>query len=97
MSMSKLKDKLDEFLNLSKSKQKKKREKLLIIIRKLEEKKSDLEQEMILQSEIDETSEKYNDVRNEFKAVTKLIKKAKKKSALNEEEQGDQEIEDGPE
>ena len=54
--------------------------------KKIDEKKSSLEHEMIIESEINETSEKFNDVRNEFKAVSKLLKKAKKKSALNQEE-----------
>jgi predicted solute-binding protein len=86
MSLSKLTDKLEEFFNLSKSKQKKKHDKLLKIIQKLYEKKSSLEHEMIIESEINETSEKFNEVRNEFNAVSKLLKKAKKKSALNQEE-----------
>jgi len=85
MGTSKLTDKLDEFFNLSKSKQKKKHDKLLKIIQKLDEKKLSLEHKMIIESEIDETSEKFNEVRNEFKAVSKLLKKAKKKRMLNQE------------
>ncbi len=49
---------------------------------------------MVIESEINETSEKYNEVRNEFKAVSKLLKKAKKKRALNQEEQEGQAIGD---
>jgi len=85
MGTSKLTDKLDEFFNLSKSKQKKKHDKLLKIIQKLDEKKLSLEHKMIIESEIDETSEKFNEVKNEFKAVSKLLKKAKKKRMLNQE------------
>lgn len=86
MGTSKLTDKLDAFFNLSKSKQKKKRDKLLAIIDKLEEKKSNLEQEVVLESEMDETSEMFHDLRKELNIVSKLLKKAKKKSVLDEEE-----------
>lgn len=86
MGTSKLTDKLDAFFNLSKSKQKNKRDKLLAIIDKLEEKKSNLEQEVVLESEMDETSEMFHDLRKELNIVSKLLKKAKKKSVLDEEE-----------
>ena len=86
MGTSKLTEKLENFFNLSKSKQKKKHEKLLTIIHKLEEKKSSLEQEVIKESETDETSEKFHDLRKELNAVSKLLKKAKKKSVIDQGE-----------
>jgi len=80
MSTNKLMEKLESFYNLSKSKQEKKHDKLLKIIEKLEEKKSSLQQEMIKESEIDETSSTYQDLSKELKVISKLIKKAKKKN-----------------
>jgi Mg2+ and Co2+ transporter CorA len=82
MGTSKLTDKLEDFFDLSKSKQKKKHDKLLKIIQKLEEKKSSLEQKVIKESGIDETSTRFHDLRKELNVVSKLIKKAKKKNTL---------------
>ena len=80
MSTSKLVEKLESFYNLSKSKQEKKHDKLLKIIEKLEEKRASLQQEMIKESEIDETSSTYQDLSKELIIINKLIKKAKKKN-----------------
>lgn len=80
MSTNKLVEKLESFYNLSKSKQEKKHDKLLKIIEKLEEKRGSLQQEMIKESEIDETSSTYQDLSKELIIINKLIKKAKKKN-----------------
>lgn len=80
MSTSKLMGKLESFYNLSKSKQEKKHDKLIKIIEKLEEKRASLQQEVIKESEIDDTSSTYHDLSKELQVITKLIKKAKKKN-----------------
>lgn len=80
MGTSKLMNKLEEYFNLSKSKQKKKRDKLLKIIHKLEEKKSGLEQLILSEREIDDTSEKFDELSKELTVISRLIDKAKKKS-----------------
>jgi Mg2+ and Co2+ transporter CorA len=82
-------EKLESFYNLSKSKQEKKYDKLLKIIEKLEEKRASLQQEVIKESEIDETSSTYHDLSKELIIINKLIKKAKKKNIDNlREEKG---------
>ena len=80
MNTSKLMEKLESFYNLSKSKQEKKHDKLIKIIEKLEEKRVSLQQEVIKESEKDETSSTYRDLSKELQVITKLIKKAKKKN-----------------
>lgn len=86
MGTSKLTEKLEKFFYLSKSKQLKKQDKLLKIIGKLEEKKLDLEKKVVMESEIDETSDTYHDLRQELTVVSKLLKKAKKKRLLDTSE-----------
>ena len=70
--------KLEDFLDLSKHDQEKKHKKLLKIIRKLEQKKINLEEEMIRESKANETSHRYHDLTKELKVVSRLLKKAKK-------------------
>lgn len=82
MNIKKIMDKLDGYFDLSKKKQNEKHDKLLKIINKLEAKKSDLKAEMIIESEDDNTSEKFNDMGKELKVISKLLKKAKKNDIL---------------
>ena len=56
MNIKKVMQKLDEYFDLSKKKQKEKREKLLQIIARLEQKRSELKAVMVMESEKDETS-----------------------------------------
>jgi len=78
MGINKLLHKLDDFLDLSKQKQEKKHKKLLKIVKKLEAKKLELEQEVIDESKVDDTSDKYQELSNKLNVVSKLIRKAKK-------------------
>ncbi len=78
MGINKLLHKLDDFLDLSKKKQEKKHNKLLKIIKKLEAKKLELEQEVIDECKVDDTSDKYRELSNKLNVVSKLIRKAKK-------------------
>jgi len=78
MNMNKWLKKLEDFFDLSKHDQEKKHKKLLKIIRKLEQKKLNLEEEMVRESKANDTSDRYHDLTKELKVVSKLIKKAKK-------------------
>jgi 7-keto-8-aminopelargonate synthetase-like enzyme len=78
MGINKLWHKLDDFLDLSKQKQEKKHNKLLNIITKLEAKKLELEQEVIDESKVDDTSNKYLELSKKLNVVSNLIRKAKK-------------------
>ncbi len=78
MDTTELIDKLEDFFGLSSKKKKKKKEKLLKIIRKLENKKSTLDAEIMEASKRDETTPGYHDMQHEFKVIRRLIKKAKK-------------------
>jgi 7-keto-8-aminopelargonate synthetase-like enzyme len=78
MGINKLWHKLDNFLDLSKQKQEKKHNKLLNIITKLEAKKLELEQEVIDESKVDDTSNKYLELSKKLNVVSNLIRKAKK-------------------
>ena len=77
--------KLDDYLDLSKKKQNEKRDKLLKIISKLEQKKVQLKTEMIIESEKDETSETFYNLKKERKVISKLLKKAKQHNAPEED------------
>lgn len=81
MNINKIVTKLDDFFNQSASKQKKKHDKLLEIIDKLETKKAELKALMIEESESNQTSEEFNDMKKELKVISKLLKKAKKNNA----------------
>ena len=85
MGINKLWHKLDEFLDLSKQKQEKKHNKLLNIITKLEAKKLELEQEVIEESKVDDTSNKYLELSKKLNVVSNLIRKAKKHDMAGEE------------
>ena len=93
MGTSKLVSKLDEFFDLSGKEQKKKQEKLLKIISKLDEKKAGIMEEMAVESEHDETSERFHELGNELKVIARLLKKARKhvydKGAADQDKQGD--------
>ena len=78
MGTSKLIGKVDDFLDLSKNKQRKKHSKLLKIIAKLEKKKSSLHREARLEHEAHKSSDRYHDLTREMKVISELIKKAKK-------------------
>jgi len=77
---------LDDYFNLSKKMQNEKNDKLEKIIDNLEQKKSELKEVMIIESEIDETSEKYHDLQKELKVISKLLKKARQHNAPEEEQ-----------
>ena len=85
MGTNKLVKKLEDFLVLSKRKQREKQEKLLKIISKLEEKKAGIQHQMVEESERDETSERYHQLDSEIRVVNKLLKKAHK-HVRNEDE-----------
>ena len=87
MGTSKLIQKLEDFFDLSEKKQHKKREKLEKIILKLQQKKAELEKEVIVESEIDETSTSYLDLMSQHKAISKLLKKAKRQASHLDDEQ----------
>ncbi len=78
MNIKKIMDKLDSYFDLSKKKQNEKYDKLLKIINKLENKKSELKTEMVIEGEKDQTSEEFYDLEKELKVIAKLLKKAKK-------------------
>ena len=78
MNMNKWLKKLEDFFDLSKHDQQKKHKKLLKIIRKLEQKKLNLEEEMVQESKANETSHRYHELTKELKVVSRLLKKAKK-------------------
>ena len=78
MSINSLLEKLDDFLNMSKHKQREKHKKLTKIIHKLEKKKGKLEEEIIEECRADDTSDRCHDLMKEKKVVSKLIKKARK-------------------
>ena len=86
MGTTKLMHKLDEFLGLSEKKQRKKREKLEGIIVKLQDKKNALDQEIVLESELDETSTRYHELDKQRKAISRLLKKAKQQASHLDEE-----------
>ena len=77
--------KLDEYFDLSKKKQNEKHDKLLKIINNLEQKKSELKAVMIIESEKDETSEEFYNLKKELQVISKLLKKARQHNAPAEE------------
>ncbi len=77
--------KLDDYFDLSKKKQKEKREKLLQIIARLEQKKSEIKAVMVMESEKDETSEEFYNLDKELIVINKLLKKAKQHNPPEEE------------
>ena len=79
MGTNKLIDKLEDYFDLSKKKQRRKHDKLVKMIRKLERKKSKLEHKAQKEKEADATSSRYHDVERELQVISKLINKAEKK------------------
>ncbi|MDT8281261.1 MAG: hypothetical protein RQ982_00465 [Gammaproteobacteria bacterium] len=84
MNIKKIMQKLDNYFDLSKAKQSEKHDKLLKIIDNLQQKKSELKAVMMIESEIDETSEKFHDLKKELEVITKLLKKARHQNVPEE-------------
>lgn len=85
MNIKEVMQKLDDYFDLSKKKQKEKHDKLLQIITRLEQNKSELKTEMIIESEKDNTSEEFHDLQKELKVISRLLKKARQNDAPEEE------------
>jgi hypothetical protein len=85
MRIKKIMQKLDDYFSLSTIKQNEKHDKLLKIINNLEQKKSELKAEMMLESEKDNTSKEFYKLQKKLKVVSKLLKKAKQHNAPEEE------------
>jgi len=85
MNIKESMQKLDEYFDLSKKKQNEKHDKLLNIINNLEQKKSELKAVMIIESEKDETSEEFYNLKKELKVISKLLKKARQNNAPEED------------
>ena len=83
MGTNKLINKLEDFFDLSKEKQRKKHDKLLKIIRKLDKKKSMLEHKLQKEKEIDTSSSRYQDMERELQVISKLISKAEQKDLID--------------
>ena len=83
MGTNKLIDKLEDFFDLSKKKQRKKHDKLLKIIDKLEKRQSRLKQKVQKEKEIDAASSRYQDLERKLLVISNLISKAKKKDLAN--------------
>ncbi len=82
MSIKSLLEQLDDFLDLSKKKQRRKREKLDKLIVSLEEKKAKLKRKIRRETHKDKNSKKVYNLCKEFKAISRMIKKAKKRADL---------------
>ena len=82
MSIKDLLLQVDDFFDLSRKKQRKKREKLARLIISLEQKKSQIKSKMRRETRKDKKSKKVYNLCKEFKAITRLIKKARKREAL---------------
>ena len=85
MNIKEVMQKLDDYFDLSKKKQKEKHDKLLQIIARLEQNKSELKKDIIKESEKDETSEQFYHLNKELQVTSKLLKKAKQHDAPEEE------------
>ena len=81
MNIKEVMQKLDDYFNLLNKKQKEKHDKLLQIITRLEQNKSELKTEMIIESEKDNTSEEFHDLQKELKVISRLLKKARQNDA----------------
>ncbi len=82
MSIKKLLKQMDDFFDLSKKKQRKKREKLDKLIESLEIKKAKLKRNIRRETHKDKNSKKAYNLCKEFKVITRMIKKAKKRASL---------------
>lgn len=78
MNLEKIKNKLSDIFQAPYHNQGEIHDKLTRIIHKLERKKNTLKEEMIIQGEQDETSERYYELEKEYQVVNKLLKKARK-------------------
>lgn len=87
MDLEKIKNKLTDFFESSENKQNENQHKLTKIINKLKNKKTNLKEEMALAGEEDETSEAYSALEQEYKVVSKLLKKAKKNYQQDSQEE----------
>ena len=83
MGTNKLVEKLEDFFDLSKKKQRKKHDKLLKIINKLERKKFRLERKAQKEREFDSTSSRYQELERELLVISRLISKAKQKDLVD--------------
>ena len=81
MKIKDLMENIDDFFDLSKKKQKNKRDKLKKMIKSLEDKKEDLKQVIRKEANRDKKSKTCYNLCKEFKAVNKLLKKAKKRNS----------------
>ena len=79
MNTNKLVEKLEDFFDLSKKKQRKKHNKLLKIIRKLKKRESTLEEKVHKEKKISTSSKRYQDLNRELLVVSRLISKAQQK------------------
>ncbi len=82
MGIEKLFNRLDDFFDQSKKKQKKKAEKLSKIITALEEKKIKLKIQIKAEALKCKKSKQTYNLCKEFKALVKILKKAKKQESL---------------
>ena len=82
MGIEKLFSNLDDFFDQSKKKQKKKAEKLSKIITALEEKKTELKVQIKTEAVKCKKSKQTYNLCKEFKALVKILKKAKKQESL---------------
>lgn len=78
MKLKELVEKLDNFFDLSKKKQKEKTDKLKKVITLLEDKKGELKKEIRKEAKKDKKSRDCYNLCKEFKVINKLLKKAKK-------------------
>lgn len=78
MNLEKIKNMLSEFFDSPDNREGEIQQKLAQIIAKLEHKKNMLKEEMVVEGEKDETSEVYHELEQEYRVVSKLLKKAKK-------------------
>jgi hypothetical protein len=87
MDTTKLVRKLEDFLDLSKKKQRKKHDKLLKIIGKLEKKRASLETQLD-EDAGDVDSERYRDLKRELQVISELIDKARQQEQASQSDAG---------
>ena len=79
MKIKSLMENIEGFFDLSKKKQRDKSEKLRKMIESLEYKKADIKKEIRKEAKRDKKSKDCYNLCKEFKAINKLLKKAKKR------------------
>ncbi len=82
MGIRKLLASLDDFFDQSKKKQKKKREKLSKLVLSLENKKAELKKSIKKESKKRKNSKETYNLCKEFKALSKMLKKARKQENI---------------